>query len=66
LDPDAWPKSRNGKKVRRPDIFKWSIMQEKKKKVVQNFEATLLIPSNIPLSVYGHIYYLLSGPLKNR
>jgi hypothetical protein len=22
LDPDAWPKSRNGKKVRRPDIFK--------------------------------------------
>ncbi len=41
-------------------------MQEKKKKVVQTFEATLLIPSNIPLSVYGHIYYLLSGPLKNR
>jgi hypothetical protein len=29
-DLDAWPKSRNGKKVRHPDIFKLSITQEKK------------------------------------
>jgi len=37
LDPDAWPKSRIGKKVRRLDIFKLSIMQGKKKKGATNF-----------------------------
>jgi hypothetical protein len=45
LDPDAWPKSRNGKKVRRLDIFKLSILQENKWEVVRTLEATLLTPS---------------------
>jgi len=26
LDPDTWPKSRNGKKIRCPDMFKLSIL----------------------------------------
>jgi hypothetical protein len=30
LDPDAWPKSRNGKKIHRLNTFKLSIMQENK------------------------------------
>jgi hypothetical protein len=50
LDLDAWPKSRTRKKVCRPDIFKLSILQENKWEVVRTFEATLLIPSNIPPS----------------
>jgi hypothetical protein len=62
LDPNAWPKSRNGKKICDPDTFKLSILQENKWEVGQTFEATLLTPSNIPPSRYGWIYHLLSEP----
>jgi hypothetical protein len=65
LDPNAWPKSRNGKKIHHPNTFKLSILQENKWEVGQILEATLLIPSNIPLQRYGQIYYLLSRPLEN-
>jgi hypothetical protein len=60
LDLDAWPKSRNGKKICRLDMFKLSILQENKWEVGQILEATLLTPSNIPPLEYGWIYRLFS------
>jgi hypothetical protein len=66
LDPNVWPKSRNGKKIRRSDTSKLSILQENKWEVGWTFEATLLTPSNIPPSRYGWIYHLLSRLQKNR
>jgi hypothetical protein len=65
LDPNAWPKSRNGRKIHHSGTFKLSILQENKWEVGQTFKATLLTPSNIPPPIYGEIYLLLLGPLKN-
>jgi hypothetical protein len=65
LDPNAWPKSRNGKKICRPNMFKLSILQENKWEVGWILEATLLTPSNIPPLGYGWIYRLFSGLPKN-
>ncbi len=59
LDPNAWPKSWNGKKFYRPNTFKLSILQENKWKVGQALETTLLIPLTIPFPRYGRIYRLL-------
>jgi hypothetical protein len=53
LDIDVWLKSKNGKKIRRPDIFKLSILKENKWEVGRSFEATLLTPSNILPLGYG-------------
>jgi len=66
LDPNAWPKSRNGKKIYHLNMFKLSILQENKWEVGWTLEATLLIPSNIPPLGYRWIYHLLSGSPKNR
>jgi len=66
LDPNAWPKSKNGKKICHLDMFKLSILQENKWEVGWALEATLLTPSNIPPPRYGHIYCLLLGLPKNR
>jgi hypothetical protein len=60
LDLDVWPKSRNGKKICHPDMFKLSILEENKCEVGRTFEATLLTPSNILLIGYGWIYRVLS------
>jgi hypothetical protein len=65
LDPNAWPKSRNGKKIHHPGTFKLSILQENKWEVGQTFEATLLTPSNVPPSGYGWIYRLLHKIVSN-
>ncbi len=62
---DAWPKSKNAKKVSCLDILKLSIMQANKWEVGRTLEATLLTPSNIPPLGYGWIYNLLLGPTKN-
>jgi hypothetical protein len=56
LDPNAWPKSRNGKKICCPNIFKLSILQENKWKVGRALETTLLTPLTIPFPRYGWIY----------
>jgi hypothetical protein len=53
LDPNVWPKSRNGKKIHYPSTFKLSILQENKWEVGQTFEATQLTPLNIPPLGYG-------------
>jgi hypothetical protein len=66
LDPNVWPKSRNGKKIHHPNTFKLSILQENKWEVGRTFEATRLTPSNIPPPGYGQIYRLLLGSLDNR
>jgi hypothetical protein len=50
---DVWPKIRNGNKIRRPDMFELSILQENKWEVGQTLEATLLIPSKIPPLRHG-------------
>jgi hypothetical protein len=65
LDPNVWPKSRNGRKIHCSDTFKLSNLQENKWEVGQTFKATLLTPSNIPPPRYGEIYLLLLGPLEN-
>jgi hypothetical protein len=65
LDLDAWPKSRNGRKIRHPDTFKLSILQKNKWEVGQTFEVTLLTPLNIPPSRYGWIYCLFLGLPEN-
>jgi hypothetical protein len=57
LDPNAWPKSRNGRKIHRSNTFKLSILQENKWEVGQTFKATLLTPSNIPPPRYGEFYH---------
>jgi hypothetical protein len=61
LDPNVWPKSRNGKKIRRPNTFKLSILQENKWEVGRTFEATLLTLSNISPSRYHLISRLLEN-----
>jgi len=61
----AWPKTRNGKKIRCPGMFKLSILQKDKWQVGQTFEARLLTPSNIPPLGYGWIYRFLSRLSKN-
>jgi hypothetical protein len=66
LDLNVWPKSRNGRKIHLPNIFKLSILQENKWEVGQTLEATSLTPSNIPFPGYGQIYCLLSRSPKNR
>jgi hypothetical protein len=66
LDPNAWPKSRNVKKIYHLDMFKLSILQENKWEVGCTLETTLLIPSNNPPLGYGWIYHLLLGSPKNR
>jgi hypothetical protein len=48
LDLDAWPKSRNGKKIHCPGIVKLSILPKTKWEVGRTLEVTLLAPSNIP------------------
>ncbi len=65
MDLNAWPKSRNGKKIHCHNTFKLSIMQKNKWEVGWTFEATLLTPSNIPLPRYGRIYFPFLGPQKN-
>jgi hypothetical protein len=65
LDPNAWPNSRNGRKIHRSNTFKLSILQENKWEVGQTFKTTLLTPSNIPLPRYGEFYLLLSRPPEN-
>jgi hypothetical protein len=62
----AWPKTRNGKKIRRLGTFKLSILQKDKWQVGRTFEATLLTPSNIPPLGYGWIYHFLLRLSKNR
>jgi hypothetical protein len=66
LDPYAWPKSRNGKKICHLGTFELSILQENKWEVGQTLEATLLTPSNIPPLGYGWIYRLFLRLPKNR
>ncbi len=65
LDLDAWPKSRNGKKICCPSMFKLSILQENKWEVGRALKATLLTTLTIPLSRYGQIYRPLLRLLKN-
>jgi hypothetical protein len=55
LNPNVWPKTRNGKKIHHPGMFKLSIL-----------EAILLTPLNIPPLRYGWIYCLLLGLPYNR
>jgi hypothetical protein len=62
---NSWPKSRNGKKIHHPNIFKLSILQKNKWKVGQTLEVTLLAPSNIPPPRYVRIYHFLLGPPQN-
>jgi hypothetical protein len=65
LDLNFWPKSRYGKKIRCPNTFKLSNLQENKWEVGRILEVTLLTPSNIPPPIYARIYHLLSGLPKN-
>jgi hypothetical protein len=50
---NAWPKTRNGKKIQCPNTFKLSILQKNKWDVGRTLKVALLIPLNIILPRYG-------------